>query len=129
MSSDLAEMTASELRDLISEAQSVLAGIEAEAVARQAVADAVEAYADSQGLTTLEAWRALAPEGVEVPDDPEPEPAPDAPEWVQPQAHNPYMKGDLVTYKGVVYECTRDDNVWSPLAYPQGWKEVRNGMV
>ena len=125
MSSDLAEMTASELRDLISEAQSVLAGIEAEAVARQAVADAVDAYADSQGLTTLEAWRALAPEGVEVPDDPEPEPAPDAPEWVQPQAHNPYMKGDLVTYKGVVYECTRDDNVWSPLAYPQGWKEVR----
>lgn len=125
MSSDLAEMTASELRDLISEAQSVLAGIEAEVVARQAVADAVDAYADSQGLTTLEAWRALAPEGVEVPDDPEPEPAPDAPEWVQPQAHNPYMKGDLVTYKGVVYECTRDDNVWSPLAYPQGWKEVR----
>ena len=118
-------MTASELRDLISEAQSVLAGIEAEAVARQAVADAVDAYADSQGLTTLEAWRALAPEGVEVPDDPEPEPAPDAPEWVQPQAHNPYMKGDLVTYKGVVYECTRDDNAWSPLAYPQGWKEVR----
>lgn len=125
MSSDLAEMTASELRDLISEAQSVLAGMEAEAVARQAVADAVDAYADSQGLTTLEAWRALAPEGAEVPDDPEPEPAPDAPEWVQPQAHNPYMRGDLVTYKGVVYECTRDDNVWSPLAYPQGWKEVR----
>lgn len=125
MSSDLAEMTASELRDLISEAQSVLAGIEAEVVARQAVADAVDAYADSQGLTTLEAWRALAPEGVEVPDDPEPEPDPDAPEWVQPQAHNPYMRGDLVTYKGVVYECTRDDNVWSPLAYPQGWKEVR----
>lgn len=125
MSSDLEEMTASELRDLISEAQSVLAGIEAEVVARQAVADAVDAYADSQGLTTLEAWRALAPEGVEVPDDPEPEPAPDAPEWVQPQAHNPYMRGDLVTYKGVVYECTRDDNVWSPLAYPQGWKEVR----
>lgn len=125
MSSDLAEMTASELRDLISEAQSVLAGIEAEVVARQAVADAVDAYADSQGLTTLEAWRALAPEGVEVPDDPEPEPAPDAPEWVQPQAHNPYMRGDLVTYKGVVYECTRDDDVWSPLAYPQGWKEVR----
>lgn len=124
MSSDLAEMTASELRDLISEAQSVLAGIEAEVVARQAVADAVDAYADSQGLTTLEAWRALAPEGVEVPDDPEPEPAPDAPEWVQPQAHNPYMRGDLVTYKGVVYECTRDDNVWSPLAYPQGWKEI-----
>lgn len=124
MSSDLAEMTASELRDLISEAQSVLAGIEAEAVARQAVADAVDAYADGQGLTTLEAWRALAPEAVDVPDDPEPEPAPDAPEWVQPQAHNPYMRGDLVTYKGVVYECTRDDNVWSPLAYPQGWKEI-----
>lgn len=125
MSSDLEEMTASELRDLISEAQSVLAGIEAEVVARQAVADAVEAYADSQGLTTLEAWHALAPEGVEVPDDPAPEPAPDAPEWVQPQAHNPYMRGGLVTYKGVVYECTRDDNGWSPLAYPQGWKEVR----
>ena len=121
---NIEKMTTEELRALIEAAQSVLESLEAQAEARKAAVDAVEAYAAVAGLTILGAWRALAPEGVEVPEDPEPEPAPDAPEWVQPQAHNPYMKGDLVTYKGVVYECTRDDNAWSPLAYPQGWKEV-----
>lgn len=42
-------------------------------------------------------------------------------EWVQPDASNPYMKGDKVTYNGVVYESLIDNNVWSPEAYPAGW--------
>lgn len=44
--------------------------------------------------------------------------------WEQPNSTNPYMTGDKVTYNGKVYESTIDNNVWSPDAYPQGWKEV-----
>ncbi len=46
------------------------------------------------------------------------------PEWEQPDSTNPYMKGDKVTYKGVVYESLIDNNVWSPEAYPAGWQAV-----
>lgn len=45
------------------------------------------------------------------------------PEWVQPTgAHDAYSKGDRVTYGGKVYESLIDSNVWSPDAYPAGWK-------
>lgn len=120
------DMTIQQLRD---EAAAMLAEVEwreAEANARAAVDEAVQAYADAQNLTVLQAWRALAPEGVQVPDDPEPEPAPDAPEYVQPTgAHDAYRKGDLVAFQGRVYQAVIDAVVWSPLAYPQAWKEVR----
>ena len=46
------------------------------------------------------------------------------PEWEQPDSTNPYSKGDKVMYNGKVYESTIDGNVWSPDAYPQGWKEI-----
>ena len=46
------------------------------------------------------------------------------PEWEQPSADNSYMKGDKVRYDGKVYESLIDNNVWSPIGYPQGWKEV-----
>ena len=56
-------------------------------------------------------WREAVAEGAE--------PA----EWVQPTgAHDPYKKGDRVTYNGVVYESIVDGNVWSPSAY--GWKKI-----
>ena len=45
--------------------------------------------------------------------------------WVQPDSTNPYMKGDQVTFNGKTYESTIDNNVWSPEAYPQGWREVK----
>lgn len=48
----------------------------------------------------------------------------DIPEWVQPDSTNAYMTGDKVTYEGVVYESTIDNNVWSPADYPAGWKVV-----
>lgn len=44
-------------------------------------------------------------------------------EWVQPTgSHDVYNTGDKVIYQGVVYESTIDNNSWSPIGYPQGWK-------
>ena len=52
--------------------------------------------------------------------------AADYAEWKQPQgAHDAYMKGDKVMYKGKKYESAIDYNVYSPEAYPAGWKEVQ----
>ena len=46
------------------------------------------------------------------------------PEWVQPLgANDAYNTGDIVSYNGTLYESTIDGNVWSPDAYPAGWKE------
>lgn len=45
-------------------------------------------------------------------------------DWEQPDSTNPYMKGDKVKYEGVVYESLIDNNIWSPTAYPAGWKVV-----
>ena len=46
-------------------------------------------------------------------------------EWVRPTgAHDSYKKGDRVRFKGKNYESLRDGNVWSPAAYPAGWKEL-----
>lgn len=45
-------------------------------------------------------------------------------EWKQPDSTNPYMTGDKVKYEGVIYESLIDNNVWSPAAYPAGWKQI-----
>ena len=46
-------------------------------------------------------------------------------EWVQPTgAHDSYKKGDRVRFKGKNYESLMGGNVWSPAAYPAGWKEL-----
>lgn len=45
-------------------------------------------------------------------------------EWVQPDSTNPYHAGDRVLYNGRTYESLVDGNVWSPEAYPAGWREV-----
>ena len=45
-------------------------------------------------------------------------------EWEQPDSTNPYMIGDKVVFNGKIYESTIDNNVWSPAAYPAGWKEA-----
>lgn len=56
-------------------------------------------------------------------DVPEPEPA--VPEYKQPTGgHDAYKIGDRVTYQGAVYESTINGNVWTPDAYPQGWKKI-----
>lgn len=50
------------------------------------------------------------------------------PVWKQPTgAQDAYNKGDKVHYPdkdGPVYESLIDGNVWSPEAYPAGWKEI-----
>ena len=46
------------------------------------------------------------------------------PEFEQPDSTNPYMKGNKVKFNGKIYESVIDNNVWSPTAYPSGWKEV-----
>lgn len=45
-------------------------------------------------------------------------------EWKQPDSTNPYMKGDKVMFEGVAYESLINNNVWSPAAYPAGWKQI-----
>jgi hypothetical protein len=48
------------------------------------------------------------------------------PEWVQPLgASDAYNNGDIVSYNGTLYQSTMDGNVWSPVDYPQGWKEYK----
>ena len=62
--------------------------------------------------TTRALYNEIAPEQVIAP-------------WKQPTgAHDAYKKGDRVTYKEKIYESTIDANVWSPEAYPAGWKVV-----
>lgn len=39
-------------------------------------------------------------------------------------AHDAYQTGDKVRFNDKVYESTIDNNVYSPDAYPQGWKET-----
>lgn len=50
------------------------------------------------------------------------------PVWRQPTgAQDAYNTGDRVHYPdaaGPVYESTIDGNVWSPEAYPAGWRAV-----
>ena len=45
-------------------------------------------------------------------------------DWVQPDSTNAYMKGDKVKFEGHIYESLIDNNIWSPSAYPAGWKLV-----
>lgn len=48
-------------------------------------------------------------------------------EWQQPDSTNAYKIGDRVIYNGKIYESLIDNNVWSPVDYPAGWKEVTEG--
>ena len=58
-------------------------------------------------------WRERTPEGA------------GSAEWVQPTgAHDAYKKGDRVRFAGKNYESLMNGNVWSPAAYPAGWKEL-----
>lgn len=52
------------------------------------------------------------------------EPADEWPEYMQPTgAHDAYHVGDKITYNGKHYTCLMDGCVWTPDAYPQGWRE------
>lgn len=46
-------------------------------------------------------------------------------DFVQPTgAHDAYKKGDKVRFESKIYESLIDNNVYSPSAYPAGWKEI-----
>ena len=46
-------------------------------------------------------------------------------DWVQPTgAHDAYNTGDKVKFEGSTYESLIDANVWSPSAYPAGWRKL-----
>ena len=46
--------------------------------------------------------------------------------WAQPSgAHDAYKKGDIVNYKGALYESLIDGNVWAPDVYAAGWELVK----
>lgn len=123
---DFDDMTTEDLQAASEAMLAEVARREAEDEARAAVVAAVQGYAALTGKTVLAAWRTLAPEDVQVPEDPDPAPIPDAPAYKQPTgAHDAYKAGDRVTFQGRVYEALIDAVVWSPLAYPQAWKEVR----
>lgn len=46
------------------------------------------------------------------------------PEWEQPDSTNGYQIGDKVMFEGKTYESLINNNIWSPAAYPAGWKEL-----
>jgi hypothetical protein len=46
------------------------------------------------------------------------------PEWEQPDSTNAYQIGDKVKFEGKTYESVINNNIWSPAAYPAGWKEI-----
>lgn len=46
------------------------------------------------------------------------------PEWEQPDSTNAYQIGDRVIFNGEIYESVISNNIWSPAAYPAGWKTV-----
>ena len=46
------------------------------------------------------------------------------PEWEQPDSTNAYQIGDKVMFEGKTYESLINNNIWSPAAYPAGWREV-----
>jgi len=52
---------------------------------------------------------------------PDPEVIPD---WEQPDSTNAYQIGDKVKFEGKTYESLINNNIWSPAAYPAGWKEI-----
>lgn len=45
------------------------------------------------------------------------------PVWAQPTGgHDAYNLGDVVDYHGTLYESLMNGNVYSPEAYPAGWR-------
>ena len=122
---DYSGMPINELLAAVEAMQAEVARREAEGAARAAVDNAVAAYADLLGITTLQAWRELTPEGVAPVDGTEPGTPPAAPEYEPPTgAHDAYNSGDLVTFKGKVYRARLNAVVWSPAAYPQAWEAI-----
>lgn len=98
--------------------------------ARQKAIEAMGVDARTEILSLWAVVREMQKEIAEIKHRLDPDPGPDPepeiiPEWVQPTgAHDAYQKGDKVRYKGEVYECLIDNNVWAPDVYPAGWQQL-----
>ncbi len=46
------------------------------------------------------------------------------PNWEQPDSTNGYQIGDKVMFEGKTYESLINNNIWSPAAYPAGWRKI-----
>lgn len=79
-------------------------------------------YRCLQAHTSQDAWTPLAATSlwakVLIPDENV------IPEWEQPDSTNGYQIGDKVMFEGKTYESLINNNIWSPSAYPAGWKEI-----
>lgn len=79
-------------------------------------------YRCLQPHNSQESWTPLAATSlwakVLIPD---PEVIPD---WEQPDSTNAYQIGDKIRFEGKIYESLIANNIWSPSAYPAGWKEI-----
>lgn len=79
-------------------------------------------YKVLQAHTSQPAWRpSVTPSLFAKVLIPDPDVVPD---WEQPDSTNPYMIGDRVKFEGKIYESVINNNIWSPSAYPAGWKEI-----
>lgn len=79
-------------------------------------------------VKAIEEWETTVEERLsklETGSSTEPEvPADEWPEYKQPTGpHDAYHVGDKITYNGKHYTCIYDCCVWTPAAYPLGWKE------
>lgn len=53
------------------------------------------------------------------------DPITEIPTWTQPTgAHDAYGIGDKVRFEGKIYESLIAANTYSPMDYPQAWKEI-----
>lgn len=88
-------------------------------------ANPVNSYADLQTQIDKLADRVTALENKQESTGSEEPTEDEYPEYVQPTgAHDAYHVGDKITYNGKHYECIYNGCVWTPDAYPAGWKLI-----
>lgn len=114
----LGELSEEEMKQLLEQAQDNAKPDDSYAP----LADRVKAI--EEWVTTIEERLNKLESGLSTdPGGPE-EPADEWPEYKQPTgAHDAYHVGDKITYKGKRYTCVMDGCVWTPDAYPQGWRK------
>ena len=88
-------------------------------------ANPVNSYADLQTQIDKLADRVTALKNKQESTGSEEPTEEEYPEYVQPTgAHDAYHVGDKITYNGNHYECIFNGCVWTPDAYPAGWKLI-----
>ena len=88
-------------------------------------ANPANSYADLQTQIDKLADRVTALENKQESTGSEEPTEDEYPEYVQPTgAHDAYKVGDKITYNGKKYECIFNGCVWTPDAYPAGWKLI-----